>query len=37
MHADTRLPPIMNIHDPPEDDNNIGIKHLEILPVFNIS
>lgn len=37
MCAGTQLPPIMHIHDPLEEDNNIGIKHLKILPVFNIS
>lgn len=36
-HTCAPLPPIMNIHDPQEEDNNIGIKHLEILLVFNIS
>lgn len=36
-HICTRLPAIMNIHDPLEEDNNIGIKHLKIQLVFNIS
>lgn len=37
MHACTGLPLTMNIHDPLEEDNNIGIKHLKIWLVFNIS
>lgn len=37
MCACTRLPAIMNIHDPLEEDNNIGIKHLKIQLLFNIS